>query len=218
MSSPWLHVICGPMYSGKTDELLRLTRRLAITGYDIAVFKPEVDTRTAEVASRSGAAYEAHSVPHAQGIIDLGSGAQVVVVDEAQFFDHALVSAVQYLLNRGKHVIVAGLDRDFLGRVFGCMGELLVMADDVTKLTAVCFKCKGEASLTQRLVDGRPASPDDPLVVVGGMGDEKYEARCRSCWRLGSRDIGFEAGFDYKERKLRPVKVNDGVAHWTGTL
>ena len=186
MSSPWLHVICGPMFSGKTEELLRLTRRLAITGYDISVFKPSADTRTAAIESRSGATYEGHAVSHAQSIIDLGTGSDVVVIDEAQFFDDSLISAVNYLLNRGTHVIVAGLDRDFLGRAFGPMGELLVMADVVTKLTAVCFKCKGEASLTQRLIDGRPARRDDPIVVIGGMGDEKYEARCRTCWRLAA--------------------------------
>lgn len=189
MKRPWLHVICGPMFSGKTDELLRLTRRLAITGYDIVVFKPDLDTRTESVVSRSGATYEARAVAHAQGVIDLWAGADVVVIDEAQFFDHALVSAVNYLLNRGTRVIVSGLDRDFRGDGFGCMPELLVMADKVTKLTAVCFRCKGEASLTQRLIDGEPAHRDDPLVVIGGMGDEKYEARCRSCWRLGQGPI-----------------------------
>lgn len=183
----WLHVICGPMFSGKTDELLRLTRRLAISGADIAVFKPETDTRTTEVASRSGATYVARSVAHPLDIFYHCESTRpnVVVIDEAQFFDVSLANIVDGLLNLGTHVIVAGLDRDFLGRPFGAMPDLLAQADEVTKLTAVCFKCKGDASLTQRLVNGEPASVDDPLVVVGGMGDEKYEARCRSCWQSG---------------------------------
>lgn len=172
------------MYSGKTDELLRLTRRLAITGYDIGVYKPATDTRTEEVASRSGAAYECHAVSTPQGIVDDGWNRDVIVIDEAQFFGDDLYSAVWLLLRHGKHVIVAGLDRDFKGDGFGPIPELLVEADVVTKLTAVCFKCKGEASLTQRLIDGRPARRDDPLVVIGGMGDERYEARCRACWTL----------------------------------
>lgn len=179
----WLHVICGPMFSGKTDELLRLTRRLAISGADIAVFKPSADTRAETVVSRSGAEYGATSVRRAQDIIDLGWHADVVVIDEAQFFEDDLFAAVWLLLREGKHVIVAGLDRDFKGDGFGPIPELLVMADEVSKLTAVCFKCKDDASLTQRLIDGEPARRDDPLVVVGGMGtDERYEARCRKCW------------------------------------
>ena len=187
----WLHVICGPMFSGKTDELLRLTRRLAITGYDIGVFRPATDTRTTVVESRSGARYEATSVPvdQLQYLIDEAWNYDVVVIDEAQFFWDNLFDAVWLLLRQGKHVIVAGLDRDFRGGGFGPIPELLVEADEVTKLTAVCFKCKGEASLTQRLVNGRPASASDPLVVIGGMGDDKYEARCRSCWELGQPSV-----------------------------
>lgn len=183
----WLHVICGPMFSGKTDELLRLTRRLSHTGVDIGVFKPEADTRTELVASRSGATYGAHPVASSLDIFESWESYRldVVVVDEAQFLDHRLPEVVQPMLSAGTHVLVAGLDRDFLGRGFGPMPEMLVMADEVSKLTAVCFTCKGEASMTQRLVDGRPASEQDPLVVIGGIGDERYEARCRSCWRLG---------------------------------
>ena len=174
------------MYSGKTDELLRLTRRLAIVGKDIVVFKPAIDTRTGAVESRSGAYYDAHEVRNAQGILDIGWDADVIVIDEAQFFDDRLTDAVYLLLKEKKHIIAAGLDRDFRGDGFGPVAELLVEADQVTKLTAVCFKCKGEASLTQRLIDGRPARRDDPLVVIGGMGDERYEARCRGCWQRPS--------------------------------
>lgn len=179
----WLHVICGPMFSGKTDELLRLTRRLAISGADIMVFKPATDTRTQEVESRSGAKYGAMSVGDIWSIVDLGSHCDVVVIDEAQFFGLDLLDAVGRLLRQGVHVIVAGLDRDFRGEGFGPIPGLLAMADEVTKLTAICFKCKDDASLTQRLIDGEPARRDDPLVVVGGMdADERYEARCRKCW------------------------------------
>ena len=189
MNRPWLHVICGPMFSGKTDELLRLTRRLAITGYDIGVYKPATDTRTEAVTSRSGAEYGAIPVRRAQDIIDDGWLRDVVVIDEAQFFEDDLFAAVYLLLRQKKHIIVAGLDRDFRGGGFGAIPELLVEADEVTKLTAVCFKCKADASLTQRLINGKPAHRDDPLVVIGGMGDERYEARCRNCWQLGQGPI-----------------------------
>ena len=181
----WVSVITGPMYSGKTEALLGRVRRRDHMQKLVQVFRPALDTRTEAVVSRAGTSRMARSIQNSNDLLRLYEAwtPDVVAVDEAQFLDDRLPSLVRTLANDGVEVILAGLDRDFLGRPFGPMAALLVEADEVTKLTAVCFKCKGDASLTQRLVDGRPASASDPLVVVGGMGDEKYEARCRSCWR-----------------------------------
>lgn len=187
MSKGWVHVICGPMYSGKTEELIRLTARATISGKKLMVFSPNTDTRTDLITSRNGL-----SIPsmHVKDSIELdtvttGTGVEVVAIEEAQFFDENLPYIVNDLAQTGIRVLVSGLDRDFLCRPFGPMPELLAIADKVTKLTAICFKCKRRATLTQRLINGIPASANDPLIVVGGMGDDKYEARCRNCWELG---------------------------------
>ena len=185
MSRGWVHVICGPMYSGKTEELIRLTARATISGKKLMVFSPNTDTRTDLITSRNGL-----SIPsiHIKTSLELPTGdtdVEVVAIEEAQFFDENFPYIVNDLAQAGVKVLVSGLDRDFLGRPFGPMPELLAIADKVTKLTAICFKCKRRATLTQRLVNGIPAKADDPLVVVGGMGDDKYEARCRNCWELG---------------------------------
>lgn len=184
----WVHVICGPMYSGKTEALLKLVRRAEIAGKNVGLFKPELDTRTNTVTSRNGLSHPSISVAGINAIYNnvLKNNFDVVAFDEAQFFDKVLSSAVRTIANTGVEVIISGLDRDFLGRAFGPMGELLVEADSVDKLTAVCFVCKGEATLTQRLINGQPAKYDDPLILVGGMGDDTYEARCRNCWELGT--------------------------------
>jgi thymidine kinase len=111
--------------------------------------------------------------------------ADVVAIEEAQFFDQGLVEVCERLADREREVIVDGLNRDFLGRPFGPMPELLALADTIVMLSAICLKCGGEATRTQRLVDGRPASAADPLVVIGGLGDERYEARCRVHHEIG---------------------------------
>lgn len=183
----WVHVICGPMFSGKTEALLRTVRRLEIAGKRVGLFKPELDTRTEIITSRNGLSWPSIPIKNITDFYNLFVTGlyDVVAFDEAQFFDKTIYPAVRAIANTGTEVIVSGLDRDFLGRPFGTMAELLVEADSVDKLTAVCFVCKGEASLTQRLVNGKPARADDPLIVVGGINDDVYEARCRKCWELG---------------------------------
>ena len=180
-TSGWIHVICGCMFCGKTDELLRLVRRFSIAGRRVLLVKPRIDTRTDElsVVSRSGAAHEARTVTDSSQIEALAADADIVAIEEGQFFDERLPDVCERLAGAGKQVLVAGLDRDFRGIPFGSMPRLMALADQVTKLTAICVVCGEPATRTQRLIDGQPAPDDSPLIVIGGMGDETYEARCR---------------------------------------
>lgn len=180
-TSGWVHVICGCMFCGKTDEMLRLLRRFSIAGRRVVLVKPRLDTRTdaLTVVSRSGAQHTAVSVEDAAQIAGVVGDADIVAVEEGQFFDDGLPEAVERLADAGKQVIVTGLDRDFRGVPFGPMPRLMALADQVTKLTAICMVCGEPATRTQRLIDGAPAPADSPLIVIGGMGDETYEARCR---------------------------------------
>jgi thymidine kinase len=180
-TSGWIHVICGCMFCGKTDELLRLVRRFSIAGRRVLLVKPRIDTRTDElsVVSRSGAVHEARAVADSSEIEALAGDADIVAIEEGQFFDERLPDVCELLAGAGKQVLVAGLDRDFRGIPFGAMPRLMALADQITKLTAICVVCGEPATRTQRLIDGRPAPADSPLIVIGGMGDETYEARCR---------------------------------------
>jgi thymidine kinase len=180
-TSGWVHVICGCMFCGKTDEMLRLLRRFSIAGRRVILVKPRLDTRTDEatVVSRSGAQHQAVAVEGAGDIEAAVGEADIVAIEEGQFFDDALPEVVERLADAGKQVLVTGLDRDFRGIPFGPMPRLMALADQVTKLTAICVVCGEPATRTQRLIDGVPAPADSPLIVIGGMGDETYEARCR---------------------------------------
>lgn len=175
-----VEVITGSMFSGKTDELIRRLRRARIARQTIQVFKPSIDTRFEheKVTSHAGTEFEATPVRSAAEIVQLlQSDSTVVAIDEAQFFDSGLRQVVQEIANRGVRVLVAGLDTDFRGEPFGPMPELMALAERVDKLHAICMVCGDEASRTQRLIDGRPARYNDPVVVVGAS--EMYEARCR---------------------------------------
>ena len=190
MTSGWIHVISGCMFSGKTDELLRHLRRAEIAGRRIVLIRPAVDDRTptGTVASRSGVAFAARSVPDSSAIPAIVSAerASLVAIDEAQFFDAGLPEICELLAAEGRSVLVSGLDQDFLGRPFNAMPVLLALADQVTKLTAICTVCGEDATRTQRMVSGRPAAKDDPLIVIGGMADDRYEARCRAHHVIGA--------------------------------
>ena len=190
MQGGWIHVIAGCMFSGKTDELLRLLRRAEIAGRRIILVRPTVDDRTPpeQVESRSGVAFRARAVADSSEIPAIVSAerASVVAIDEAQFFDLGLPDIAELLAAEGRTVVVSGLDQDFLGRPYNAMPTLLALADQVTKLTAICTVCGAEATRTQRMVGGRPAAADDPLIVVGGMHDDRYEARCRAHHVIGS--------------------------------
>ena len=190
MTSGWIHVISGCMFSGKTDELLRHLRRAEIVGRRIVLIRPAVDDRTpaGTVASRSGVAFAARSVPDSSAIPAIVSTerASLVAIDEAQFFDPGLPEICELLAAEGRSVLVSGLDQDFLGRPFNSMPILLALADQVTKLTAICTVCGEDATRTQRMVSGRPAAKDDPLIVIGGVADDRYEARCRAHHVIGA--------------------------------
>jgi thymidine kinase len=175
-----IEVITGSMFSGKTDELIRRLRRARIARQEIQVFKPSLDTRFAEgkVTSHAGTEFDATPVERAARIRDLLQGSTTVVgIDEAQFFDMEVIGVAKALAERGLRVLVAGLDLDFRGEPFGPMPHLLAEAEHVDKLHAICMVCGGDASRTQRLIDGKPARYDEPVVVVGAS--ELYEARCR---------------------------------------
>lgn len=176
----WIEVICGPMFAGKSEELIRRVRTLSYAHQKIIAFKPSIDNRydKTAIASHDGEKYEAYAVKSVQDIKDLVTpDTQVVAIDEVQFFDSSIVSLCEKFADDGIRVIVAGLDTDFRGEPFGPMPELLARAEFVTKLTAACTVCGCAATRTQRLVNGKPANYDDPIVLIGAK--ESYEARCR---------------------------------------
>lgn len=175
-----VEVICGSMFSGKTEELIRRVRRAMIARQQVQVFKPAIDTRYSiqRVTSHNGQDFEAHLASTAHEILDrIKPDTTVAAIDEAQFFDAEIEQVVETLAARGVRVIIAGLDMDFRGEPFGSMPMLLCRADDVQKLHAICMVCGEDASRTQRLVNGEPARYDDPIILVGAS--EAYEARCR---------------------------------------
>jgi thymidine kinase len=175
-----VEVIVGSMFSGKTDELIRRLRRATIAKQKVQVFKPAVDDRYAEmkVTSHAGSEFDAYPIAAAGEIISkLNPDTTVVAVDEAQFFDQEIIQIVQKMADKGLRVIIAGLDTDFRGEPFGPIPNLMAQAERVDKVHAICMVCGEEASRTQRLLDGKPAHFNDPIVVIGAA--ELYEARCR---------------------------------------
>lgn len=180
--SGWVEVICGSMFSGKSEELIRQIRHVLFAKQKIAVFKPQLDTRYAEqaIVSHNGNQVTAIPIHNSQEImLHITNEIDVIAIDEVQFFDKDIVKVVQQLANEGYRVIVAGLDQDFRGEPFYPMPELMAISEQITKLHAVCAVCGAPASRTQRLIDGQPAHYDDEIVVLGAS--EAYEPRCRHC-------------------------------------
>jgi thymidine kinase len=176
----WVEVICGSMFSGKTEEMIRRVRRARIAKQKVQVFKPVIDNRYSveKVASHNGVDHEALPISTSADIIrNLDADTTVVGIEEIQFFDMDVIHVAQQLADRGVRVIAAGLDMDFRGEPFGPMPQLMSEAEQVDKLQAICVICGKPASRTQRLINGKPARYDDPLIVIGGS--ESYEARCR---------------------------------------
>jgi len=182
----WLEVICGPMFSGKSEEMIRRLRRAEIAGQSVIIFKPRIDDRydASDVVSHAGVRMRAVPVSSTAELVARAQGFEVVGVDEIQFFDDGVVSAALALADREIRVVAAGLDQDFRRLPFGPMPELLAHAEFVDKLQAVCHRCGGPATTTQRLVDRCPAPYSGDTVVVGAS--EQYEARCRSCHEPGT--------------------------------
>ncbi len=176
----WIELICGSMFSGKSEELIRRVRRAQFAKQKIAVFKPKIDNRYSEeaVVSHNGTTVIALPIGDSSEMADyITDEFDIIAIDEAQFFDMELIHRVQQLADHGFRVIIAGLDQDFRGEPFGPMPSLLSIAEQVTKLQAVCTVCGSPASRTQRLIDGKPAGSDDPIILVGAS--EAYEPRCR---------------------------------------
>lgn len=176
-----VEVVCGSMFSGKSEELIRRVRRAHFARQQVQVFKPEVDTRSATttVTSHDGRDVQAVAVESSTDLLaQVGSDTDIVAIDEAQFFDGDLPEVCRMLAERGIRVVAAGLDLDFRGEPFGPMPRLLAQAEEVQKLHAICVVCGEEASRTQRIVNGEPAAYDEPVILIGA--DEAYEARCRA--------------------------------------
>jgi thymidine kinase len=178
--SGWLEVICGSMFSGKSEELIRRIRRAQFAKQEVKVFKPTIDNRYSEdaVVSHNGNSVIAIPVATPAELFRyISATTDVVAIDEVQFFSDDIIDVVQTLADRGYRVIAAGLDQDFRGEPFGPVPALMAIAESVTKLQAVCTVCGSPASRTQRLINGAPASYDDPIILVGAS--EAYEPRCR---------------------------------------
>lgn len=176
----WIEAICGPMFSGKSEELIRRLRRAMIARKRVQVFKPVIDKRYSpdEIVSHGDLRMKSEVVIEAHDILaKVDSRTQVVGIDESNFFNGNLVEVANQLADLGKQVIIAGLDTDYMGRPFTPMPELLAMAESITKMLAICMRCGNPGKHTQRLVES------DDLIVVGAAG--MYEARCRRCFEPG---------------------------------
>ncbi len=181
----WIEVICGSMFAGKTEELIRRIKRIEYAKKTIVVFKPIIDNRYAdlEVVSHSNERVDAIPVNNASDMMNyLKTLPYAVAIDEIQFFDKDVVNLCERLANSGVRVICAGLDMDFRGEPFGIMPEILSRAEFVTKLNAICMVCGAPATRTQRMINGKPAFYEDPIILVGAK--ESYEARCRFCHQV----------------------------------
>jgi len=187
-----LEVICGPMFSGKSEELIRRLKRAMIAKQHVIAFKHSLDDRTTveHIASHDGRTIKAFPTDTAEGILKhLTPDVDVIGIDEVQFFQPNIVTLVHRLVNEGKRVIIAGFERDFRGLPMGPMPLFLALADSVLKLSAICAICAKDAHFTQRLVNGRPAKYDDPTIVIGAQ--DCYQARCRNCHTI-DRQLSFK--------------------------
>lgn len=185
----WIEFICGSMFSGKSEELIRRIKRAGYAKQQVQVFKPLIDNRYSDVAvvSHNGSQIKAEPVHNSSEILEkTDAKTSVVAIDEIQFFDAGIVQVCDKLADSGKRVICAGLDLDFRGEPFGPSPLLLARAEFVTKLQAICIKCGNPASRTQRLINGQPASYNDPIIKIGAS--ESYEARCRHCHEVPGKE------------------------------
>lgn len=181
-----LEVVCGSMFSGKTEELMRKIKRSEYARQRVLVLKPQIDNRKSVtcIVSHDGRSRTAHALDSSdvaiQSVLEFAQSFDVIGIDEVQFFPEEIVRVICKLVEMGKHVVAAGLDLDFRGEPFGIMPYLLAIADKVLKLKAICVVCAKDAHHTQRLVNGQPAKYSDPIILVGA--EDFYEARCRNCF------------------------------------
>jgi len=180
-----LTIVCGSMYAGKSEELIRLARRSLYAKKRVQVFKPSIDDRYHQtmVVSHMGVQHEAETAKNVAELREkVKKDTQALLIEEVQFFDSKIVEFCVEIADRGVDVVCAGLDQDFRRQPFGPMPELMAVADEVIKLRAICMKCGATASHTYRMVNGKPAHWDDPIVLIGAT--ESYEARCRNCFEI----------------------------------
>ena len=178
----WVESIVGPMFAGKTEELIRRVKRMEYAKKKYQIFKPSIDDRYSitEIVSHNKKALKATNVSSGEDIKNnLKEDTQAIVIDEVQFLGESILSYIKEFAASGYRVICAGLDTDFRGEPFGVIGSILAISEDVTKLTAICCNCGNLATKTQRIINGKPAYYDDPIILVGEK--ESYEARCRNC-------------------------------------
>lgn len=190
----WIEVICGPMFAGKTEELIRRASQVYYAGQGVRAFKHTLDNRyhQQELASHSGAKFPATAVPEAKVILKLvEEGTKVVVIDEAHFFDLNLPNVCENLATQGRRVIVGGLDLNFRGEPFGPLPILMAQAEEVVKLHSICFVCGARATRSQRLINGKPAPYDAPIIVVGAS--DIYQPRCRYCHQVPGKPDPFSS-------------------------
>lgn len=183
-----LEVVCGSMFSGKSEELIRRLIRAEIAKQKTCVFKHRLDNRMTidYIHSHSGEKLRAVALENPEDMaLFISDDIQVIGIDEVQFFSTTIVNQIINFVDAGKRVVVAGLDLDFRGQPFGCMPTLLAIADNVTKLNAVCMICGNDAHFTQRLIDDKPAKFNDPVIMVGAQ--ECYQARCRNCFVIDKK-------------------------------
>lgn len=186
----WLEVICGCMFAGKTEELIRRINRIKYAKKTVIVFKPVIDNRYDKTQVVSHSNHRVDSIPikdSTEVLKHLNQLPYAVAFDEAQFFDKGLIDVIDRLANSGVRVIVAGLDQDFRGEPFGIMPELMAKSEYITKLQGICMVCGAPATRTQRIINGRPANYDDPTILVSAS--EKYESRCRHCHQVPRKKI-----------------------------
>tara|TARA_B110000263_G_scaffold129122_1_gene112256 strand:+ start:179 stop:730 length:552 start_codon:yes stop_codon:yes gene_type:complete len=177
-NSGWIEVICGPMFSGKTEELIRRLIRCQIAKQVVTIFKPSLDDRYSEdyIVSHNKRKIKSISIKNIQDINKYSKDSNVVGIDEAQFFDNAIIDICKNLAKKGKRIVIAGLEKDYQAVPFGPMPQLLVDAEYVTKVNAICMQCGNPANFSQRITD------EKKQVVIGEI--DKYEARCRKCFQI----------------------------------
>ncbi len=193
--SGWIEVICGSMFSGKTEELIRRLKRAKIANQKVEIFKPKVDTRydDAKVVSHDANSILSVPIEHSSKLLELTDGINVIGIDEAQFFDGELPEVCQQLALRGNRVIIAGLDMDYKGKPFGPMPNLLAVAEYITKVHAICQHCGNLATHSYRI------SNEGETVVLGEK--DRYEARCRTCYHMGNI-LNLKVAEEKKEEKI----------------
>ncbi|MFT5169061.1 MAG: thymidine kinase [Saprospiraceae bacterium] len=200
--SGWIEVICGSMFSGKTEELIRRLKRARIANQKVEIFKPKIDTRYDDTKVVSHDANSILSIPidHSSKLLEMTDGIDVVGIDEAQFFDLDLPNVCQQLALRGTRIIIAGLDMDYKGNPFGPMPNLLAVAEYITKVHAICQHCGNLATHSYRI------SEEKEIVLVGEQ--DRYEARCRTCYHMGNILI-LRVKADKKEEEEEKKKVSN---------